>query len=262
MKHTPMMPRRAAGFTLIEMAMVLMIIGLLLAGLIPTISSQVEQRHTNETRKQLDEIQQALVGYAIINGRLPCPADRTTPTGGVNAAVPPVPAGQEYRDPATGSCAPAIVMGNNARGVLPWATLGLNETDAWGRRYTYQVIATWADSTDGALPIAPVCNITVGVSFQLCSNPNQNILATVDGTSLTPNSVPAVVVSHGKNGYGAYTPNGGPPLGPSPDDDETENSNGTLTFVSKSPTPTFDDIVVWISPNILLNRMVTAGKLP
>ena len=250
------------GFTLIEMAVVLMIVGLLLGGLLVPLSAQMEQRNVTETRKQLDDIQQALIGFAIINGRLPCPADGTTPTGGTNAAL--VPAGQEYKNPTVGSpysC--ANVVGNNVVGVLPWATLGVNETDAWGRRYTYQVTATWADSTDGALPtIAPGCNVTIGVSFQLCSSPNQNILTTVGGTSLTPNSVPAVVVSHGKNGYGAYTPNGGPPLGAGPDNDETENSNGNLTFVSKSPTPTFDDLVVWISPNILLNRMVAAGKLP
>jgi hypothetical protein len=33
-------------------------------------------------------------------------------------------------------------------------------------------------------------------------------------------------------------------------------------FVSHNPTPTFDDLVIWISPNVLINRMVSAGKLP
>ena len=251
---------RSQGFTLVEMAIVLMIVGLLLGGMLVPLSAQMEQRNVTETRKQLDEIQQALLGFAIVNGRLPCPADRTTPTGGTNAAL--IPAGQEYKDPITGSCAAAIVFGNNAVGVLPWATLGLNETDAWGRRYTYQVTANWADGPpqpDGTG--AAGCNATVGVSFQLCSSSNQNILNTVGGTSLTPNNVPAVIVSHGKNGAGAYTQQG-IQLPVSSDADEQENSNGTLSFVSKSPTPTFDDLVVWISPNILLNRMVAAGKLP
>ncbi|HUW25479.1 MAG TPA: prepilin-type N-terminal cleavage/methylation domain-containing protein [Gallionella sp.] len=62
------------GFTLVEMAIVLAIVGLLLGGLIPTLSAQMESQRINETRKQLDEIQQALMGFAIINGRLPCPA--------------------------------------------------------------------------------------------------------------------------------------------------------------------------------------------
>ena len=251
------------AFTLIEMAMVLMIVGLLLGGLIIPLSAQMEQRNISDTRKALDEIQQALVGYAVINGRLPCPADGTTPASGVNAAVPPIPAGQEYRDPITGACAAAIVASNNARGVIPWATLGINETDAWGRRYTYQVTANWADGApvpDGTG--ATACNVSVGVSFQLCSTPNLNIFSTVGGINLTPNGVPAVIVSHGKNGYGAYTPNGGPPLTTSPYTDEADNSDGDVNFVSKTVTATFDDLVVGISPNVLFNRMVSAGKLP
>ena len=59
----PTVKKKNCGFTLIEMAMVLMIVGLLLGGLLPTISSQVEQRNVTETRKQLDEIQQALIGF-------------------------------------------------------------------------------------------------------------------------------------------------------------------------------------------------------
>jgi hypothetical protein len=51
-------------------------------------------------------------------------------------------------------------------------------------------------------------------------------------------------------------------LATGPDADETDNSNGNVNFVSKQMTPTFDDLVVWISPNVLFNRMVAAGKLP
>ena len=46
------------------------------------------------------------------------------------------------------------------------------------------------------------------------------------------------------------------------------NANNNRTFVSHPPTANgapngyFDDIVIWISPNILINRMVAAGKLP
>ena len=251
MKHTLIISLRIAGFTLIEMAMVLLIVGLLLGGLLVPLSAQMEQRNISETRKILDEIQQALIGFAIINGRLPCPADGTIPTGQPNA-------GQEATVPGPPKVCTSVV-GNNAVGVLPWATLGVNETDAWGRRYTYQVTANWADSTDGT---GAACNIPFGVSFQLCSSANLNIRATVGGTSLTSNLVPAVIVSHGKNGYGAYTQNGGARLGASPDADEVDNSDDTVNFIYKTTTPTFDDLVVWISPNVLLNRMVAAGKLP
>ena len=57
------------GFTLVEMAIVLVIVSLLLTGLVPTISSQIDQRQRNETRKQLDDIRDALLGFAITYGR-------------------------------------------------------------------------------------------------------------------------------------------------------------------------------------------------
>ena len=55
------LPKQHA-FTLIEMAIVLLIVGLLLGGLLPTLSSRVEQQRLGDVRKQLDEIEQALLG--------------------------------------------------------------------------------------------------------------------------------------------------------------------------------------------------------
>jgi len=51
-------------------------------------------------------------------------------------------------------------------------------------------------------------------------------------------------------------------LAGSPGSDEQANTDGNRTFVSHTPTPDFDDQVAWLSGNILLNRMVAAGKLP
>lgn len=234
------------GFTLIEMAMVLLIVGLLLGGLMVPLSAQMEQRKISETRKTLDEIQQALLGYAIANGRLPCPADGTAASG---------------NESTSGSG--ASLACTLTHGVLPWATLGVSETDAWGRRFTYRVSqgvnSNFADGADGT---NAACNITTGVSFQLCSSANLNVstLPAGGGTSVASN-VPAVIVSHGTNGLGAYPAGGGTQIGTATGD-ELENADNNNTFVSHDFTPTFDDIVVWISPNILFNRMVAAGKLP
>ena len=73
-----MKPATQNGFTLLEMAIVLMIVGLLLGGMLVPLTAQMDQRNFTETRKSLDDIQQALIGYAIINGRLPCPASSTS----------------------------------------------------------------------------------------------------------------------------------------------------------------------------------------
>ena len=240
-----MMPLRLLrtqhGFSLVEMAMVLAIVGLLLGGLMPTLSAQMESRRINETHKQMSELKDALTGFAIINGRLPCPSDGATA------------AGEEL---ITGSGVSATCT--LTKGVLPWATLGVNEADAWGRRFTYRVAANFADGADGAAPAS--CAITIGVSFQLCSSANLDALSTSGGSTVAAN-VPAIVVSHGKNGLGAYPAGGGTAISGAAND-ESENADDDNIFVSKDHSPNFDDLVIWLSPNVLLNRMVTAGKLP
>jgi hypothetical protein len=77
--------------------------------------------------------------------------------------------------------------------------------------------------------------------------------------------VPVVIISHGKNGLGAVNRTG--TTNPAPTGtDEIANTNGDDNFVSHVPSNVvgneFDDIVVWLSPNILFNRMIAARKLP
>ncbi len=239
------------GFSLVEMAIVLAIVALLLTGLVPSISGQIEQKRVTETRAQLDEIKDALIGYAIINGRFPCPADGTIPT------VPGVAnnAGQE-----NSTC----VAGANG-GVLPWATLGVSETDAWGRRFTYRVTPDFADAivnpTYGGCTPSPTPTQS---SFALCSSGNLEVWSEAAHSTSVVSNVPAVIISHGTNGLGAYTPAGGEPLtGASGDEDDNAADNNNNNFVSRSFIQNgFDDLIVWISPSILIGKMVAAGKLP
>ena len=235
-----MKPASQNGFTLIEMAIVLMIVGLLLGGLLVPLSAQMDQRNISDTQKAMSEIKEAIIGYAMANGRLPCPAKATIATGTTNAGV--------------ADC-------TLATGVLPWATLGVNETDAWGNRFTYRVTSNFADATDGTG--AASCAVTTGVSFQLCSVGNLNVLSAASGGVTIAGNVPAVIISHGKNRAGAYTPQW-TQVAVGSNADELENSDGTAdnNYVSHTLNSTFDDLVVWISPNILNNRMVAAGKLP
>lgn len=235
-------PAFQRGFSLIELAIVMLVIGLLVGGLLAPLTAQIDQQNINETRKSLAEIREAIIGFAMVNGRLPCPAlgsvATTTAGAGTEAATPCV----------------------TASGVLPWATLGLRETDAWGRRYTYQVRLEFADAVDA----------TTQVSFTLASTGNITINQVIGGsTSALATAIPAIVISHGKNGYGAYTPSGGQVLpADGGDANEDANTDGASPYVeaeidfSPDTAATFDDIVVWISPNILFSRMVAAGRLP
>ena len=230
------------GFTLIELAVVLFIVMLLLGGLLPTVSSQIEQQKRNETRKQLDEIQQALMGYAIINKRLPCPADPTKASTASGAGLENV----------SGTNCASINSNNISVGVLPWATLGLKETDAWERRFTYAVTSGGTNSFTSTSSL-----IALTKTGQL------SIMNADSGGNSIASSIPAVILSAGANGAGAYTSAGSPPLAASANADELRNANtSTNYFVSHDFRSDFDDMVVWITPGTLFNRMVAAGQLP
>lgn len=249
--------RKLGGFTLVEIAMVLMIIGLLLGGLLPTLSSQMETRQIVETRKQMEDIREAITGFMLINGRLPCPAQATIPTGSNNAGGEATVGtacsckGASGNDNMIAWASGVACTDTSATGVLPWITLGIGETDAWGRRFTYRVSTEFADLNSA--PLATFTLSSVGV---------QKVYQNAADAAADTNKVitPTVFLSHGKNGYGAYQQQGNQLAGGGTE--ESENSDNDNKFISKDYSNDFDDIVLWLSPNTLINRMVTAGKLP
>jgi len=264
---------RNSGFTLIEITMVMLIIVLLMTGLLPTITSQIDMQRSTETRKNMSDINEALMGYAIVNGRLPCPAQASLATGTTNAGL------EALTTSAPITCACQAASGSNdtvahasnniacaetsITGVIPWVTLGIKETDAWERRYTYRVTSRFADqiaanttNCSPALTTPPVAS-----SFALCSPGVPDVISAATGGTAVASNVPAIFLSHGKNGLGAYLRDGSQlPVGA--DNDELENSDNDNNFVSHTTTTSFDDMPAWIAPTILSNRMVAAGKLP
>ena len=117
MKVTTVKYLKIQGFTLVEMAVVLVIIGLLIGSFLTPLSQQVDQLRIESTKKSLEEIKSALLGFAIINGYLPCP---DMDSDGIdNDLAPPC----------------------NAEGDLPWADLALNKgrRDEWGQPFRYRV---------------------------------------------------------------------------------------------------------------------------
>ncbi len=214
-----------SGFTLVELAIVLVIVALLSGGLLLGISAQRNVAENAGAQRQLENIREALLGFAMANGRLPCPADPALTSA--DATV-----GTEDRPNVSSPC-------DRIYGVVPWVTLGLPEFDPWGRRFTYFANAGFtAPLPAGAL-----------AAFTLSTAGNANIKDTAGSGSNIASNLPAVVVSHGSNGIGTSN-------------DEVENTNSTLTFVSRTPGNDFDDLVVWIVPSILNAKMVAAGRLP
>ncbi len=242
------MPRRAAsslpaghrpdnGFTLIELAIVLFVVTLLLGGVLTPLGQQIAERQNGETRRALEAARTALVGYAIGHpgtsgiGRLPCPDARA----GQGAVVPND--GQEDRD-RDGHC--AVKEGN-----LPWLTLGLAESDAWGNRLGYAVAADWSDPGTPATSLLQVCE---------------------DLRCEHPMAAAAVLISHGRNGFGALNAGGGVNLAPT-HVEELENVDTDNRFIMHPPRALdrpggeFDDMVVSISADWLRGRLCDPASL-
>lgn len=119
---------RARGFSLVEMALVLLIVGLLAAVFLPATNTLLDNNRRKETRAKLEALEQAMVRFVMVNGRLPCPADGSLRSNSPNYGV-------ELRTPATGVCT-AINTG-----VVPWRSLGLaanDAADAWNTQITYR----------------------------------------------------------------------------------------------------------------------------
>lgn len=239
------------GFSLVEMAIVLAIVALLLTGLVPSISSQIEQKRVTETRAQLNEIRDALIGFAIANGRLPCPA--TSASNGEES-------------PSGGNCT------NFYDGYVPAATLGITSVDsntklvvdAWNNPIRYAVAINTisgvanALTSDNGMQSATMSNIASASLLNVCESAT-GITGSDCGAAANKltDKAPALVFSTGKNGgYGGTGT------------DEAANLNGDRVFVNHSPAPSaavngeFDDLMIWLSINTIFNRMVAAGKLP
>jgi type II secretory pathway pseudopilin PulG len=163
---------QSKGLSLAETAIVIVIIALAIGGLLMPLVTQFELSRVRETERQLEIIRESLIGFAIANGRLPCPALPMLPTGGavaagaeaLTSAAPPVqPPGATGRWCQTddGSGVETAI----SAGVLPWATLGVPETDPWGRRFTYVVTSIFADEGGCASTnpnVASFCTTAIG----------------------------------------------------------------------------------------------------
>jgi len=65
-------PHRLSGFTLLEMAIVLLIMGLLLGSVMRPMGGAIKERQRSETQMLLVEIREAIIGFASVHRRLPC----------------------------------------------------------------------------------------------------------------------------------------------------------------------------------------------
>ena len=118
--------KRQAGFTLIELAVVVFLIGLLATMGIAAIKARLINASIQATKTNQDTIKDALVTYLGRYNRLPCPAINTL--------------GVEGR----GSGAPSNCLAYY--GLVPYVTLGLTKNvamDGWDNFFSYGVSPQW-----------------------------------------------------------------------------------------------------------------------
>ena len=276
--------KKSSGFSLIEIAVVMIIIAILFTVVGLPISAQIELRRIDETKKQIESVKETILGFAIINGRLPCPA--------LNSGVCTV--GREcfcsegIGNSESGTCtltltAPASFNGRCAAfgttttaltaGFLPAMSLGITPTDANG--YALDAFATPSSQLRYAVtrakvtapaflfPLTRVDGVKSATMDQFggAAAPDLLIICPPDtpacsGTTVLTRQAPFVVFSLGNNSSTPFASLS------NAEKANLDNDTGGI-FVSGTPLiPAFDDILSWSSINILFARMVQSGKLP
>lgn len=268
------------GFTLIEIAVVFVILAALLAASIYPLTAQRESAHIAEAKIKLKEIQEALYGFAIAQDRIPCP---TLPNNG-GASVPLNPV-----TPATGppdNC-------QSYHGFVPSTTLGISGSvncdglllDPWGQPYRYSVTSTddpvngnpgYADfvvsdetSQVQIINLDPVIMTGPNQYLRVCRNLGVGCPASAPIDIVSDYAV-AVIYSLGKprstsNAQEDQNAGEAAPLASSCGIASYEMPNDRFFYSAERREivgQEFDDIMIWISPNILYSRLLQAGQLP
>ena len=243
------------GFTLAQMAVVILLSGILMTMGITTMQALNENSALAVTNKRLEQIEKALKIYLLRSTlkRLPCP-DKILPAGPGTAFD-----GSADRHGGDGAMADSCVADS---GLLPYVTLGLQRrgvVDGWGNYFTYHLDGSgnfaWGAANGNSPNLANVGSLRV-------IRRNQN-----GQESGSVSDAVVVVVSHGSNGLGSYTIKGTQTaVLPGATLDENENSDADALFVErdhsdradyKDSTGTvrggFDDILLVLGVNSLFD---------
>lgn len=253
------------GFTLVEMAVVLVLVGIVSSMGMKIVGATLENVAYSDTKTKAEKIKVALTGFLRTNGRLPCPDILTPPTG---------------IEPA--GCATAA----SGYGVVPWLSIGLTKDtamDGWNNFYTYRVANINFAPANVSVTAVPRANNTYQ-NWTIKSASGFNILSINSPTTggytalqidrrdladaVTPvayNAV-AVIYSHGKNGLSAITAKGTPNTASAAADEMVNSGAGATRFIIRDSVDSvqsgaYDDFVAYMTPQDLLQPLVTEGTI-
>lgn len=231
---------KQTGFTLVELSIVLVVIGLLLGTAIAALTNFLSRAQFSETEAQLALVQEALIGYVISQGRLPCPdVDDYPPVAPTFGS-----ASNGIGDMAGGTCAQEI-------GYLPYAELGMQARDVWGTLYYYRVDDAYADNPPAGQTITFTLTEAEG---------DIDVRDSAVGGNLVADNIVALFFSTGPNAHISLAD-------ASSDEDENLDDVDSI-YVDKDYVPAganqpeFDDVLRWISSYVLKAKMAEAQRLP
>lgn len=283
---------RSAGFSLVELAIVVLIVSILLTMGLAAFSVQVDTAALSATQKRQEAIKDALIAYLRTNRRLPCPETTGLAGGGTS------PTGRENR--TNGSPPDPSFPCSSYVGTLPWLDLGLPKDtalDGYGNFLTYFVSSAASDSdpdwtrTANLVAVPSVTGFSVGSPGRFAITHNGQTTGVDASLYPLPALTAVVLVSHGKNGFGAITEKG-TRNADSADASELANQPPTATTTAPAWTPqvtspidyaslgmrspavtstlvtgsttaggTFDDVVLALRPDDLIGPIIKDGAM-
>ncbi len=221
--------RHLSAFSLIEIAIVLIILGLILGLTIPMVLSSQKVSQRKITQIHQEQIIQSLASYVLQYSKFPGAASQ-----------------------ADGKISPCH-QGDVCFGYVPYKELGLSESvakDGFGRWFSYAVHSALTRTGVATDPTTEkLCRITKR-AIRVRSTHNQDDLSTS-----TTDPIAIVLISHGENGGGALLDSGDrlPACGY-----ESINSQNSSDFY-EGQSPENAHHVFWITRN---NFMAIYAKTP
>ena len=238
----PADPRRQRGALLILLVAVL---GLGAASLFLASAGRPRLEAARELRtlETLRDARAALVGYAVTHGRLPRPAVSAT-----NGTETPTPCASEE------ACT----------GYLPWATLGIARTDAWGKLLRYSVTPVFTEA-----PLQRTSAIGTKTVLTRAGGGAIGYVAGNPDCTLGSPCMAAVIHSTGRDNFGTSEHGVVQANGAQGNVDEAANIVAVRHFMRRPATSdpsvpggVFDDLVEYIDPQALYVQMTRANVLP
>ncbi len=216
----------SAGFSLLEMSMVVAIIGMTIGLGILSFNQYSRLSKAELTRGRLNIILKAIDDYYDKFQKLPCPASGTV---GFSANT----FGLAIKDGVTDNCTSQdSLVDDTYVGVVPVNSLNIYPTyalDGWGNRFKYAVKVDGVTTGGATLPTSALTikNYNGGSSYS---------------------EIVVLVMSHGENGFGAWKGPGGSKIADGSNTQENYNSNISADgFRVSIPQPGFDDIVYFLT---------------